>query len=175
MNYLEALSKYYPDRQAYCTGNVNNYNDIVWNSGAPVSKTELDAKLLEMWKEFKIRQLSEECESVIVAGFSSDAKGYAHWYDSEPVDQINLLGALLTTMPNPLQPDGGTIYYACRDLNETMKEYEPHTFAEITKVVADGAAFKLMNLQKFHTKRVWVLDVATTIAQVQAVTWDSVE
>ena len=151
-SYIETISRFYPDISAYTVG--SEYSDIVWQNGGPVQQNILDNDVLTLTKEYKIRELSGFCENAIVSGFLSSALGHDHIYDSEEVDQINILGALLSTFPNPLQPDGGTIYYACRDADEDMKEYEPHTFYQIMKVVQDGAAFKLMQLQKLFSMKI---------------------
>ena len=166
ITYIEAISAFYPNYQVSSLS--NEYADINWGSFQPISQAELDTKILELAKSKKIQELSDACESSIISGFESSAVGEAHIYDSEAVDQINLIGAVTSTAPTPAEPMGYSIYYACRDVATGAKEYHEHTHFQLRQVLADGAQVKLTHLQTFHMKRLAVM-AATSVAQVEAI------
>lgn len=120
----------------------------------------------------QIQFLSEQCRLDIIDGFESSALGAPHIYDSEEVDQLNLVGSVSTTAPTPDAPTGYTIYYAVRNPATNTKSYEIHTHAQLRQVLADGAQVKLTKLQKFAVKRTLV-EAQTTISGVQSITWTS--
>ena len=168
ITYIEAISAFYPNYQVSSIS--NEYADIQWGTYAPISQEELNSKILEITKTKKIQELSDACECAIISGFESSALGDAHIYDSEAVDQINLIGAVAATEPTPASPDGYNIYYACRNVSDGTKEYLEHTHAQLRQVLADGAQVKLGNLQTFFVKKMAVL-ACTTLAEVEAITW----
>ena len=165
---IEAANALQPTYEIFATG--GNYVDINWNGFEPILEADLNAKILDMCKAEKIEELSNACELAITAGFQSSALGDAHIYDSEAVDQINLIGAVAATEPTPASPDGYNIYYACRNVSDGTKEYHEHTHAQLRQVLADGAQVKLGNLQTFFVKKMAVL-ACTTLAEVEAITW----
>lgn len=168
ITYIAAISKFYP---SYNVSSISDeYADIVWGNNSPISKAELDAKILDMQKELKILELSDSCSNAILEGFTSDALGSEYWYDAEEVDQINLLGAVSATAPIPGMPDGFSIYYACRNVDTSEKTYMEHSHLQLRKVLTDGSMFKLGMLQQFHIKRVAVQN-CTSAEQVEAVSW----
>lgn len=120
----------------------------------------------------KINELSLACKNDIISGFESSALGTPHIYDSEEVDQLNLVGSVATTAPTPDTPAGYSIYYAVRDVNTNEKSYQLHTHGQLRQVLADGAQRKLFLLQKFATKRA-IVEAQTTVSGVNAITWDS--
>ena len=125
------------------------YAGITWIVGGPIAQNELEIKILDLAKELRTAEVSQDCENFIMSGFQSDALGTPHIYDSEFVDQINLVGALIMTSPFGDDVDGYSIYYACRDVATGVKNYYPHTYPILRKVIYDGSMFKLENLQKF--------------------------
>lgn len=176
VTYLDALSRYYPeiqvDAQCHDGDGIIQYDEIVWKVGGPIPQNELEAKILELAKERRTMEISQDCENYIMSGFQSDALGSPHIYDSEFVDQINLVGALITVSPYGEDTEGYTIYYACRDVSTGVKNYYPHTYHHLRKVIFDGSQFKLQNLQIFHMKRV-MISMCDTIEQIDAITWTS--
>ena len=166
ITYIEAISAFYPNYQVSSIS--NEYADIQWGTYAPISQEELNAKILEITKTKKIQELSDTCERAIISGFESSAVGEPHIYDSEAVDQINLIGAVMSTAPTPAEPMGYSIYYACRDVASGVKEYHEHTHFQLRQVLADGAQVKLTQLQTFHMKRLAVM-TATSVYQVEAI------
>lgn len=166
VTYIEAISAFYPNYQVSAIS--NEYADINWGTNAPILQSVLDSKILEITKNKKIQELSDKCEAAIIAGFESSAVGEPHVYDSEAVDQINLIGAVASTAPTPAEPMGYPIYYACRDVTTGAKEYHEHTHFQLRQVLADGAQVKLTHLQAFHMKRMMVM-AATTLEQIAAI------
>jgi hypothetical protein len=176
VTYLEALSRYYPEIQVEVQCNDENgiiyYDDIIWKVGGPVPQNELEAKILELAKERRTAEISQDCENHIMSGFVSDALGTPYIYDSEFVDQVDLVGALITVSPYDGDTGGYTIYYACRDVSTGVKNYHVHTYHNLRKVIFDSSQFKLENLQIFHMKRV-MISLCDTIEQVDEITWTS--
>jgi hypothetical protein len=172
ISYFDALTRYYPEIQAEAHNNGSSYSDIIWKIGGPVPQNELEIKILDLAKEQRTAEISQDCENFIMSGFQSDALGAPHVYDSEFVDQINLVGALIMTSPFGDDVDGYSIYYACRDVATGIKNYYPHTYAILRKVIYDGSMFKLQYLQIFHFKRLMVA-ACETIEDIDKITWSS--
>ena len=168
ITYTDAISKFYP---GYHVSSISNeYADINWGKFKPISQAVLDAKILEIVKANRIAELSEQCEAAIMSGFESAALGTTYIYDSETVDQINLIGAVSSTAPSPIEPMGYTIYYACRNKDTGVKEYHPHSHFQLRQILADGAQVKLGYLQVFYFKRIEI-ENCTTVADVEAIVW----
>lgn len=172
ISYIDALVRYYPDVQVNNSDPQRRYAGIEWVVGGPIPQNELEAKILDLAKEIRTAEISDDCEKHIMSGFESDALGAPHIYDSEFVDQINLVGALITVMPYDGDTEGYTIYYACRDVNTGVKDYHVHTYHNLRKVIFDGSQFKLTNLQIFHFKRV-MISMCETLEEIDAITWTS--
>lgn len=171
MDYISIIGLEHPGVEVYCTGDPTDYDNIIWSDPLnKLTKAELDASILTLTKRNKILELSKECENVIIAGFTSSALGIEKIYDSEEVDQINLIGSVSTTTPTPAEPTGYTIYYACRDPETNIKSYIEHTHYQLRQVMADGATFKLVQLQRFNTLRNQVNE-ATTVEDIEAIIW----
>jgi hypothetical protein len=168
ISYLDVLTKYYPGVHAHAHG--SDYSELHWDEGGPIPQNELEAKMIDIAKEKKIEELSFACEQDIIGGFASSALGEPHMYDSEEVDQINLLGAIAAISPMNGVPDGFAIYYACRHISTGDKSYEEHTYMQLRGVLQDGSMFKLGKLQQFHMRRATV-DACQSIAEIEAITW----
>lgn len=179
MNYMECLGNSFPNVQAINFGNPEVYGDIVWEGGDSLpTQAVLETKILENAKLKKVEELSLACELDIIGGFVSNALGQDAIYDSDQVDQLNLIGATSATAPIDGMPEGFSGPYAVRPIENGVtqpKRYEIHTYAQLRKVLLDGFNFKLVRLQRFNDKRDYVNDVAVTIEDVNAVTWVSVE
>lgn len=174
VTYLDVISEYYPDIEVFIIGADVSYSAIQWVDPTKIiDQSTLDLKILEMSRNLKISELSTACEQAIIGGFNSNALGLNYLYDAAEEDQINLIGACTTTTPTSAAPDGYSIYYACRNVSTGIKEYMLHTHSQLRQVMNDGATFKLQQLQKFHTKRVYVQ--SATLEQINNVTWDSIE
>jgi hypothetical protein len=179
MKYMECLGKSFPNVSAVCFGDPDVYEDIVWEGGDPLpAKAVLEAQILANLKIDKVTELSQACELEIISGFTSDALGTPAIYDSETVDQLNLIGAASATAPMEGMPEGFSGPYAVRPIVEGVvqpKRYEMHSYAQLRAVLQSGFFFKLVRLQKFNDKRDYVNNVAATIEAVEAVSWTSVE
>lgn len=179
MNYMDCLGGSFPDVKAICFGDPFNYNDIQWEGGDPLPLKEvLDECVLHDTKDAKVKELSLACEKEIIGGFESSALGSPAIYDSERVDQLNLIGAATATGPVPGVPEGFQGPYAVRPVIDGViqpKQYIMHSYGQLRTVLLDGFNFKLARLQKFNDKRDFINNVAVTLADVDAVTWDSVE
>lgn len=95
----------------------------------------------------RIATLSADCEAAITGGFVSSALGTPHTYQSDRDDQTNLLGSHATALAT-----GQSVPHKCRDENSVWA-YRLHTPAQMTQVLADGAATKLGHLQRFGLLR----------------------
>jgi hypothetical protein len=179
IDYMAILGTYYPGVKALCFGDVHVYENIQPEDGSVLpSKVELDAKVVEHAKLQRIQELSDACGAEIVGGFVSDALGEEYVYDAYEVDQINLIGATTGAAPTPAMPSGYVVPYAVRPLGQLgplPKTYKPHTYAQLREVIADGVTFKLARLTKFNDKRNYITLHCTTLEEVDAVTWTSVE
>ena len=161
-NYMTLLAKYYPGVGVVCEGDTSVYSNLIYVSGDPMpSQADLDAADFLEYKANHILSLSAACRSEIVNGFTSDALGTTHWYDSEEVDQLNLIGSVTS---------GDDMDYGCRETEGGDKVYKFHTNWQLQKVIQDGRDMKLTKLQSFSTKKAQVL-AATTQAEVDAITW----
>ncbi len=168
ISYLDVISRFFPEIQISATG--SSYSNINWEHGGPIAQNELEDKMIDLAKERKIEELSMECERSIISGFLSAALGSTYVYDSEEVDQVNLLGAVTSSAPTQTEPTGYAIYYACRNVETGVKSYHEHSYAQLRQVLADGSLFKLFYLQKFHEKRVLVQN-CLTVDEVDLINW----
>lgn len=170
MNYMDCLGEIYPTVFVSNIGDPSNYSDVTWVGGDSLpTQEELDIQLLNINKTLKIAELSKACQIDIIGGFTSDALGTTHRYDSEEVDQLNLIGAYSATEPSE------SIYYATRPIVDEVvqpKEYKLHTNGNLRQILGDGAVFKLTRLQKFNAKRDYV-NLLGSISAVLLVTWES--
>lgn len=98
----------------------------------------------------RISELSLDCETAIVNGFTSSALGTAHRYQSDRDDQLNLIGAAHPGVDMP---------FKCADADGAWA-YRHHTAAQLQQVLSDGAAVKLTHLQAFAEKKVAVEIIA---------------
>jgi hypothetical protein len=174
MSLIALLGKHYPGVKAHCIGDDGIYSNITWDGGDPLPPEQelLDLILLET-KSKKINEHSNYCAQLILSGFTSNALGSPHGYDSEDVDQINILGALAASGPRPSHPDGVSLPYAARPIVDGVympKIYIAHTHEQLKQVVVDGAAYKLGCLQHFNELRDDV-NAAATLQEVEAVVW----
>ncbi len=179
LDYVTAISTFYPDAEVVCIGDPHVYENITWEAGAVLpTKEVLDQTIFNKAIEDQVQALSDACQVQITSGFESSALGYTCIYDSEEVDQLNLIGSVSTISPTPDSPAGYTTPYAVRPVVNGVpqaKEYTVHTYAQLRQVMTDGAQFKLQCLIKFNTKRYIVQNMCSTIEQILAITWDSIE
>ena len=116
---------------------------------------------LETTKSDKKSELNSRCEALIVSGFTSDALGTTHTYQSDRDDQMNLIGVV----------SGGTGgHFKCTD-SQGVTAFVPHTAEQMSQVLQDGHVRKLQILQYCAQKKLEV-DNTTTEAEVDAIVWE---
>src|ERR1035437_8764011 len=94
MDYMGCIGTYFPNVFVSCIGDSTVYSNIIWESGDPLpTQAILDTKIFQDVQTSKIAELSANCQAAITAGFLSSAIGGSHLYDSQEVDQLNLIGA----------------------------------------------------------------------------------
>lgn len=164
-NYMKLIGEHYPAVGATCDGDTTDYDNITWVDGDPLpTQADLDDKDLIEYQETKILELSASCAYEIVNGFESDAAALhtvAKWYDSQPEDQVNLVGSVTV---------GDDMLYPCRDVQDGTKNYVQHTHTQLEAVLRDGRDVKLSRLQNFSIKKRQVR-AANSKAAVDLVTW----
>lgn len=176
MDLMTTLAKNFPNVFAHVEGADGGYANLVWEGGAPLpSEAELMAAHLKDHKETKIQELSDDCAKDIVSGFVSAALGTEHLYDSEPVDQLNIVGSYVATTPDTINPQGSQTYHASRPIINgapQLKEYKLHDNVQMKKVIMDGVAFKLAKLTRFNNMRNEILvNTTRTAEEIAAITW----
>ena len=112
----------------------------------------------------KISEINKIAQEKIVSGFISNALGSNHLYQSEPTDQINLLGIVQTA-----QLTNENQLFKCSEDNGQTWEYKEHTPEQITQVLKDGKDIKTAILEKANQLKQQVKQ-ATTIDEVNSIT-----
>lgn len=102
--------------------------------------------------------MQTECKSAIVAGFASSALGSAYTYGCKPTDQSNI---------NTLASIGGNIW--CQN-SSGVWTIVSHTASEVQQVQKDMAAH-IQAQQAIYEKALTDIAAATTVAEVEAITW----
>ncbi|AZV46846.1 hypothetical protein C3L23_06040 [Nautilia sp. PV-1] len=123
-------------------------------------------ELFNKTKDEKIKEINNIAQEKIVSGFISSALGSEHLYQSEPTDQINLLGVV-----QDANLTGDNQFFKCSPDNGQTWEYKEHTPEQITQVLKDGKTIKSAILEKANELKLQVNN-ATTIDEINAVTWD---
>lgn len=142
---------------------AEEYKQWVLDGGVPLAEFT-DAEIIAQSKQSKLIELEALCEAQIVSGFTSSALGSEHWYKSEQIDQLNLIGVVT----------GGTDDYFKSGIKDTQGvitwDWVLHTSAQLKQVLNDGKNVKTTLLQKLTMQKAQV-DLATTLAEVEAVVW----
>lgn len=120
---------------------------------------------LEKEKNIKLIEINKSCTIAITSGYLSLALGVEHMYQSEEIDQINLMGAKVrgTSAPIKCSLDGGKTW-----------NYEIHNEEQILKVYNDGAFLIEKNLLKANDIKRQLSD-AKTIEDVNNIEWEEVK
>jgi hypothetical protein len=116
----------------------------------------------------QVSVLNAACQSAITAGFVSTALGASYTYPSAITDQQNLSANVVSSLL-PSLPSGWTSMQMCCDASGIWG-YVKHTAAQIQQVGADVKAAIMALLVRNTALQIQVSE-ATTVAQVQAVTW----
>lgn len=138
-----------PDRMFYSEGTLKEkyFEDLA----------RLGYKTLEEVKEYAINKIDTRTRDSLIGGFQSSALGAPHTYDSDEIDQMNLIGAVAT---------GLSVDYKCID-EAGVKAFRTHTASQIKNVLKDGSAIKI-NALKIAREAKDRIESATTIEQVLA-------
>lgn len=131
-----------------------------------------DFRTIDDIKKEKTNEINKKCSDEITAGFKSNALGSEYIYQSEQIDQLNLIGVVTA---------GQDDYFKCGvqsiELDENNQEtivvnwdYKMHTIAQLQNVLKDGKAIAQTLLQKANALKVQVAN-ATTIDEVNAIQW----
>ena len=110
INYIALVGEFYPGTNCYSEGQADDYNSIVWESTA-ITQVDLDVIGLVKEKTDKILIFSEYAREEIENGYFSSALGTPHLYDSQPEDQLNIIGAVTSNVDMDFgcrEPTAGT-------------------------------------------------------------------
>ena len=131
------------------------------------TKKEINATvsklILQKNKDKKISEINTACSTEITSGFTSKALGTIRTYQSQELDQLNLIGVVT----------GGTDdYFKCAKTvsGKLVWSYEMHTVVQLKQVLNDGKAHKQALLQKAGTLKAKV-DLAKTQADLDLIVW----
>ncbi len=103
-------------------------------------------------------KVATACKDAIDAGFTSSALGDAYQYGGKITDQSNIALAAL---------NGGNLW--CAD-SKGEWEHRAHTASQARQVQKDMAAF-IQAEQSHYAELLAKIKAATTVAEVEAVTW----
>ena len=107
------------------------------------TENEINEKIKELdFKDLKIKKTNEiniACRNQIIGGFKSSAKGDEYTYQSDEVDQLNLIGAVTTGVRQKIK---------CSSDDGLTWQWLDHLNSEIKQVLKDGAVTKATYLQK---------------------------
>lgn len=127
---------------------------------------------LEEYKEAKIKELSQSCQTTIIGGFSSTAyQSIDKIYDSTLEDQANITGNALSAVSKVANVPGcenDKFYYHAR--GEEFVEWQA---TECLQLARDFKLFKEQQLIKNKQLQAYI-NTLTTVEEVQSVTWDTV-
>lgn len=113
---------------------------------------------LDEVKSSRINELSTQCNSSIVSGFSVEIDGTMEHFSYDEYDQVNLKEIFDLSMKTQLP-----MYYHAD--GESCKEY---SVEEIAKIYATGAMFKMHHITYFNQLKLYVNNM-TDIEEVQLV------
>ncbi len=114
------------------------FNEFLADGGMVEDVKTLNEKVKES-KEHKINEINKACKESIVSGFKSSAKEIEYKYESDEVDQLNLIGAVTTGVRQNIK---------CSSDNGLTWQWIDHLSSEIKQVLKDGAISKATYLQK---------------------------
>ena len=132
-------------------------------SGLITASMKLDAA-----KTQQIDKINASCKTEIYTGYLSNALGAPYRYPAQDTDQRNMISSVTKSMLPGLVP-GWTIAFPCADANGVWAD-RPHTAAQIQQAGSDGFA-AINAAREKNAALVAQIMAATTIAEVQAVTW----
>jgi hypothetical protein len=124
---------------------------------------DLTTLKIEDVKVEKISTLNEECNKIILAGFTSSAVGVLHQYGFDYEDQSNLMGTLTLFNSNPALTE---IEWKTKDAGLVL-----HTREQLVQLCTDSFTHKQNNIKKYWIKKQQVLD-AISIEEINSITFE---
>lgn len=121
-----------------------------------------DAHGLEYLKSQKIQELNQQCDAAIMGGFTSNALGVTHTYQSMLTDEIWFNSTLHRFN---IDPNFTTVQYKTVDAG-----YLPHTKEQFQQVFIDGHAWGDSQITKLNNLKNQV-NATTTEADLDAIVW----
>jgi len=135
---------------------------------APAAPTA--AQQLATAKTAQLALLEASCATTITNGFTSSALGSPYAYPSGVTDQANLTACVgASQLPVNASDANWTVPFMCADANGVWVR-RPHTAAQIQQVGLEGMTHIVGLLEKKDGLEASV-NGASTVAEVQAVTW----
>jgi hypothetical protein len=131
---------------------INDLGEIV-----PKTREELITEGLitkESVLQSKLQEISSKARIKIEGGFESNAKGQWYIYDSTLEDQFNI---------KTLADSGIDSLLRCTKKSTAVKDFYPHTSAQLNQLVSEYAQYKTGILQTAHNHKVTVLAMETAL------------
>lgn len=125
-----------------------------WNG----TKWETD---IDKLKENKTLSINIICKESIISGFKSSAKGIKYAYESDEIDQLNLIGAATTGVSQNIK---------CSSDDGLTWQWINHLSSEIKQVLKDGAISKATYLEKAALLKDQI-SKSITIEQLEQIKW----
>jgi hypothetical protein len=109
----------------------------------------------------KTNTINMSCKQAIESGFISAALGTEHKYESEEIDQLNLIGAVSSGISQSIKcsEDGGETW-----------GYKIHTNTQLKTVLKDGAKIKAEYLQKASVLKEQIKNT-TSLEELEQINW----
>lgn len=90
-------------------------------------------EILEQAKQVAINKVNNDVKTLIIAGFHSDVLGIEHKYQSEEIDQLNLLDKVAAGVNQKIK---------CSADDGKTWELKMHTIEQLKNVLKDGSLYK---------------------------------
>jgi len=156
---------YFKDKNNKVFAYEDNAKDEQIKDGlTPISESEFNeliAPKLEDIQAQKVVSINSSCTQAIESGFESNALGEPHIYQSDELDQLNLIGVVAS---------GVDQHFKCSANGGESWEWKQHTVEQLKQVLSDGAIVKGQLLQKAGLLKAQVSS-ASTVEELDAIEW----
>lgn len=125
---------------------IDDNGEIV--SMTRVEQIEAGLISIDAIRQGKLSEISSKARAKIEGGFESNAKGQWYIYDSTLEDQFNI---------KTLADSGIDSLLRCTKKSTGVKDFYPHTTAQLNQIVSEFAQYKTTVLQQSHNHKVTVL------------------
>jgi hypothetical protein len=109
---------------------------------------EVFSPTLDEWKQSKLSEIDQKCNSEILAGFTSSCLGVSHFYSFDSEAQMNLAGTLNAINAGLIQ---APIMWSADGVATA------HTFDQFKALYMDGYNHKLSNQARYWTLKGQIL------------------